>query len=401
MNFVKFCSIVLLAVIAIGGWGRAASAAEPDPALAVAVAMNEQGQLWRLSVNAGMVQVATAAAVGQPYSKLMTLTDEPQRIAQGEARPRLAVAGNGDVYVAWTQLVSATHGVVWFARYADGAKRFSPASKVAGDNPASASALAALAVAPTGRIYLAWQTAPAPPQQGRVEQGTAPDDSGIHYAISDVGGHHFQPLRKLADSACAGMALATDDQGGAIALWHHQFQDGKHDYAIASMGTDTQPTIQRASFGASSAPDQACAAPALALGGVGAAHWGWHMAWLQTGAKPGLFYARMDDAAWVASPARRFSSVALQPGHPALVSQHAANGDEHIWLAWQEQKGNGSHIQLAYSEDGGRSWQAARVVATTAGASGVPQLLVQNGRVYLDWTTAAEGEQLLPMTALP
>ena len=94
----------------------------------------------------------------------------------------------------------------------------------------------------------------------------------------------------------------------------------------------------------------------------------------------------MDGEAWVSSPAKRFGDTNQQAGHPALLSE----GDQ-IWLAWKEMTDTTSLAKLVKSNDGGRSWGEPVTIATSAGKSDYPQLLLKDAQAYLVWNTEADG----------
>jgi hypothetical protein len=48
-----------------------------------------------------------------------------------------------------------------------------------------------------------------------------------------------------------------------------------------------------------------------------------------------------------------------------------------------------------YSDDGGRSWQDAKVLASTTDKADYPQLLSKDGQAYLVWNTVKEGLRVL------
>jgi hypothetical protein len=69
---------------------------------------------------------------------------------------------------------------------------------------------------------------------------------------------------------------------------------------------------------------------------------------------------------------------------------------EHVWLAWQESNKQGANINVAMSDDGGRSWASPIVVAQTQGVADDPILFNQGEQAYLSWNTAA-GLRLLAL----
>lgn len=387
----KISKLIFLIAIFLSAkvWGHEGH--DHGPPLAISLALDMQGQLWRASVKDGFVLVdrANTQALPLKFSTPIKVNMQPQKIGtDGDARPKIAVASQGNIYVTWTQALPTPYsGYIWFSRSVDGGKTFSAPSVVHQDKAEITHRFDALTVAPSGRIYVAWVDKRDLLQAKKSKQTY--DGAAIYYAVSDDAGISFKPEQKVADSSCecCRIAMLTNDENEAILMWRHLFDGGVRDHAMAKIdGGSKSSEVHRASFG--NWKIDACPhhGPALAKGG----DWGYHMAWFDGGEKAGLFYARMDGEAWVSSPAKRFGDANQQAGHPALVSQ-----GESVWLVWKEITEQNSLIKLAQSNDGGRSWEVPQVIAKTQGKSDYPQLLLQGSGAYLGWNTDAEGLQWL------
>jgi len=354
--------------------------------LAVSVALDAHGTLWRASVKDGFVLVDKSPSVSPVvFSNQHKLNQQAQKIGtDGDARPKMAIAENGNIYVTWTQALPTPYsGYIWFSRSIDGGKTFSQPSIVHQDRAEITHRFDALAVSPSGRIYVAWVDKRDLIAAKKANQ--AYDGAAIYYAVSDDAGASFSEERKVADNSCecCRIAMLATEQGDAVMMWRHLFDGGVRDHAMAKVSPNKNSiAIHRASFG--NWKIDACPhhGPAIAKGG----DWGYHMAWFDGGDKVGLFYARMDGQAWVSSPAKRFGDANSQAGHPALLS----DGDQ-VWLAWKELTDTASEVKLAKSNDGGRSWGDSVVIAQTKGKSDYPQLLLKDGQAYLAWNTESIG----------
>lgn len=385
MKYIKLILSMTLLMVLAGNAGAHEGHDHGLP-LAVSVALDAQGNLWRASVKDGFVLVDKAPAnVPLVFSAQQKLNQQAQKIGtDGDARPKLAIAKNGNIYVTWTQALPTPYsGYIWFSRSMDGGKSFSKPNIVHQDRAEITHRFDSLSVSPSGRIYVAWVDKRDLIAAKKAKQTY--DGAAIYYAVSDDAGASFSTEHKVADSSCecCRIAMLADEQGNAVMMWRHLFDGGVRDHAMAKVGTnETTPKIHRASFG--NWKIDACPhhGPALAKGG----DWGYHMAWFDGGDKAGLFYARMDGEAWVSSPAKRFGDANSQAGHPALLSD-----GEQVWLAWKEFTDTTSLVKLAKSNDGGRSWDAPIVISQTKGKSDYPQLLLKGTQAYLAWNTEAEG----------
>ena len=388
MKVVKTIKLVLsLAILmALAGNAGAHEGHDHGPPLAVSVALDTQGNLWRVSVKDGFVlvdQSKTSSALA--FSAQQKLNSQAHKIGtDGDARPKIAIAQNGNIYVTWTQALPAPYsGYIWFSRSINGGKSFSQPSIVHQDRAEITHRFDALAVSPSGRVYVAWVDKRDLIAAKKAKQ--AYDGAAIYYAVSDDQGLSFGAEQKAVDSSCecCRIAMLANEKGDAVMMWRHLFDGGVRDHAMAKIGVNEKSTkIHRASFGQWKINACPHHGPALAKGG----DWGYHMAWFDGGDKAGLFYARMDGDAWVSSPAKRFGDANSQAGHPALIS----NGEQ-VWLAWKEMTDTASQVKLVKSDDSGRSWDSPVVISQTKGKSDYPQLLLKDGQAYLAWNSEIDG----------
>lgn len=388
MKVVKTIKLVLsLAILmALAGNAGAHEGHDHGPPLAVSVALDTQGNLWRVSVKDGFVlvdQSKTASALA--FSAQQKLNSQAHKIGtDGDARPKIAIAQNGNIYVTWTQALPAPYsGYIWFSRSINGGKSFSQPSIVHQDRAEITHRFDALAVSPSGRVFVAWVDKRDLIAAKKAKQ--AYDGAAIYYAVSDDQGLSFGAEQKAVDNSCecCRIAMLANEKGDAVMMWRHLFDGGVRDHAMAKIGVNEKSTkIHRASFGQWKINACPHHGPALAKGG----DWGYHMAWFDGGDKAGLFYARMDGDAWVSSPAKRFGDANSQAGHPALIS----NGEQ-VWLAWKEMTDTASEVKLVKSDDSGRSWDSPVVISQTKGKSDYPQLLLKDGQAYLAWNSEIDG----------
>ena len=388
MKVVKTIKLVLslATLMALAGNASAHEGHDHGPPLAVSVALDTQGNLWRVSVKDGFVLVdQSKMSSALAFSAQQKLNSQAHKIGtDGDARPKIAIAQNGNIYVTWTQALQAPYsGYIWFSRSINGGKSFSQPSIVHQDRAEITHRFDALAVSPSGRVYVAWVDKRDLIAAKKAKQ--AYDGAAIYYAVSDDQGLSFGAEQKAVDNSCecCRIAMLANEKGDAVMMWRHLFDGGVRDHAMAKIGVNEKSTkIHRASFGQWKINACPHHGPALAKGG----DWGYHMAWFDGGDKAGLFYARMDGDAWVSSPAKRFGDANSQAGHAALIS----NGEQ-VWLAWKEMTDTASQVKLVKSDDSGRSWDSPVVISQTKGKSDYPQLLLKDGQAYLAWNSEIDG----------
>jgi len=351
--------------------------------IAVSLAVDQQGNLWRASVHDGFIFVDISADKGKTFSNKVKVNNQAQRIAaKGEARPKIGLGPQGNLYLTWTEGLSKPFaGYVWFARSLDGGKHFEQSKIVHQDRAEITHRFDALNVSPDGTITVAWvdkRDLVAANEAGKSYTGAA-----IYYAVSKDNGNSFSPEKKLADYSCecCRIAMTTKPNGTVVAMWRHVFAGGERDHMIAEIPTANQvPNLKRATFGHWKIDGCPHHGGALARGGDGADWWGYHMAYFDgNDKKPGLYYSRMDGVNWVGFPPKKVGDNARQASHPALISL-----DNQVSLAWLETDAdNVKHIMGMQSIDGGKTWSDASLLLSVKGKADYPQLLNFKGAAYL------------------
>lgn len=371
----KFLLSILLCVFSMQGFAHEAHTVGSKTNLAVGVAFDAQGKLWRVSVNDGVVFVDSSMDKGNTFSKKIKVNNKPQKVAaKGEARPKIALGPKGNIYLTWTQGLKKRYaGYVWFSRSVDGGKTFEPPKIVHQDRAEITHRFDALTVSPDGTITVAWvdkRDLEAAKKAGKKYTGAA-----IYYAVSTDNGKSFLPEKKLADSSCecCRIATSTKPDGTAVAMWRHVFSNSERDHAMAEIPKEgAVVNMTRATFGHWKIDGCPHHGAALARGGEGADWWGYHMAYFDgKDKKPGLYYSRMDGEAWVTSPAKKIGDNAKQARHPAILSV-----GENVWLAWLETGSNNvKNVMIQSSSDEGKSWTDSHLLLSFKGKVDYPQLL--------------------------
>jgi hypothetical protein len=367
--------------------------------LAVSVAMDAQGAVWRVTEKDGMVMVDVSRDLAKTFSKPLAVNSAPQKIAaDGEARPKITIGPQGQVYITWTEALKQPYaGYIWFARSINQGKSFEKPFIVHQDRAEITHRFDSINLAKNGTITVSWvdkRDLIAAKAAGKSYEGAA-----IYYARSLDNGASFVAEKKLADSSCecCRIAMTNKPDGTAVAMWRHVFAGNERDHMIAEIpNSASQPAvIKRATYGRWKIDGCPHHGAALVSGGEGQDWWGYHMAWFDggndaNGQSAGLYYARMDGVAWASTPAKKFAGSKNLAGHPALLSV-----GENVYLVWRESEAKTHKILGKYSDDGGRNWSEPKLLAESTGKADYPHLVSRDKQVYLAWQTAQEGLRLI------
>ncbi|MDD1605739.1 MAG: hypothetical protein LUP96_03420, partial [Methylococcaceae bacterium] len=126
-NLLAFCWAALAFIaLNIPAYAHEEHTSPSKSMLAISVAFDAQGDLWRASVKDDFVVVDVSQDLGKSFSKPIQINLQPQKIgADGEARPKIAIGPEGNIYLTWTEaLKKPFSGYIWFARSIDQGKTF-------------------------------------------------------------------------------------------------------------------------------------------------------------------------------------------------------------------------------------------------------------------------------------
>ena len=392
-------TILLMLMLFCAQFSWAHGQAEHNAAghLAISTAFDQAGKLWRVHIKDGFVLVSHSVDLGKTFSMPVKANAEAQQVtAHAEARPKIAMGKNGEVYVTWMQSLKARFsGHIWFARSINGGKNFEKPTIVHQDRAEIGHGFEEISVAPNGDVTVLWLDARdlvAAKQAGVKRSG-----SSIYYAVSTDAGKTFAQEKRLADNSCECCRITTTSRpdGTMVAMWRHVFEGSERDHNIAEIPkVGAKPEPHRATFGHWVIDGCPHHGAALARGGEGANWWGYHMAYFDgNDKKPGLYYSRMDGVAWASSPAKKFGDNKNQAGHPAILSS-----GENVWLVWREIKEGDYSILGMFSDDGGKSWSEAKTLKSSTQKTDYPILIPHHNQAYLVWNTLQEGLQVIALS---
>ena len=359
--------------------------------LAVGASFDKKGQLWLASVKDGHVVVSHSADKGNSYSDPVVVNAQAEHVAaEGENRPKIRVADNGNIYVSYTvSLATPFAGKVRFSRSVDGGKSFAAPLTVNDNLENFTHRFDSMALGSNGQIYIAWldkRDAAAANNKGDKYSGIA-----VYYAVSDDEGLSFKPNLKAADHSCecCRIAMATDKDGYPVIAWRHIYDTNIRDHALLKLDGKMRPT--RLSFDHWNIAACPHHGPALSITAEGV----YHATWFNNAPKRhGLFYAHSEDQGQTFSEPVNFGNFEAQAAHPSVLGLGSR-----VYLSWKEFDGVSTGLYAMSSADGGKTWSAAKKWASTTDVSDSPLLIDDGHAVYLSLNTKNEGYRLLELGA--
>lgn len=261
--------------------------------LGVGAAFDAHGRLWLASAHGGHVQVRHSDDLGKSFSPPVVVNPVAETVyAAGENRPKIATGPDGRVYVQWTQQPApGWTGAIRFARSDDGGAHFSAPVTINHGPLDVTRGFDSLAVAGNGDVVVAWidgRDAAAARAAGKPYSGFA-----FYYTWSTDGGKTFAPERKVMDHSCecCRTALAVAPDGEVAAFFRGVYGDNIRDHAFAVLPTDAQPAVpQRATFSGWQVPACPDQGPGLAIDVHGVRH----AVWYEASHGPAVWYGQLD-----------------------------------------------------------------------------------------------------------
>jgi hypothetical protein len=385
----------LIAAFFVANAAVSALAGHPDPTagsndpakprtskttLAIGAGLDKDGGLWLARVENQQLLVSRSSDNGMSFSTPIVVTPEPENIlADGENRPKIAIAQDGTILVTWVQsLPQKLHAAnVRFSRSTDGGLTFSKPVTLNDDGRITSHSFGALAIDGAGRVAVSWL-------DGRDKEAAKEkneDFSGvsIYTAQSNDNGASFGANSSIHQHICECCRIGLSwTREGPVAFWRNIFGTNTRDFAVANLD---KGSVRRAT-------DDEWKIDACPHNGGGIAEDGrgqLHLVWFTNGtARQGLFYKRIDGD-WASQP-MPIGDPSAQPNHVSV----AAEGKT-ILITWREFDGRLYSAQWKYSNDGGASWSASQRLMESSGATDHPVPLIDKRKAIVVWNTAAEG----------
>lgn len=353
--------------------------------LAIGATLDAQQRIWLARVENRQLWVSVSDNSGAHFSTPVAVTREQEDIlADGENRPKIAVAANGTVLVTWTQaLPKKFSGNIRFARSIDGGKSFSAPITVNDDRSITSHRFESLAIDGQGRVAIAWLD--ARDRDAAKARGEAFAGASVYVAQSSDHGASFGANRRLAQHTCECCRTALSwSADGPVLLWRNLFDTNTRDFAWAYLDRGGVNRVSDDDWRIDACPHHG---GGIAVDGRDALH----LVWFTNGSKrQGLFYKRISGAA--ETPPLAFGSPDAQAGHPSVVAAR-----DLVLIAWREFDGKGYAAMALRSNDGGASWSAPLRLAQANGAADYPIPLTDGRRALVLWHAAQEGLRVLPV----
>ena len=169
------------------------------PSVVTSISFDQLGTLWRVREQQGFVIVDSSNDQGINFSKSINVNTELQQIGtSGDAKPKIAIGPEGNIYVTWTQTLSKPYtGYIWFAKSKDRGKTFELPQIVHKDRSEITHRFDAINVNKDGRIFVAWVDKRDSEKAKLQKKEKEYKGAALYYAVSENFGESFKIERKI------------------------------------------------------------------------------------------------------------------------------------------------------------------------------------------------------------
>ena len=368
--------------------GHGAPATGKGAELGALAAVDSHGIFWAAHKDGRHVVVSRSDDLGRSWSKPVRVTTDAEGTdTGGDARPKVAIGNQGEVYVTWTRSLRKPYtGEIRFSRSVDGGQSFSLPITVHADRQEITHRFDAISVNRNGQVFVAWidkrDSAKAGASKARDYRGAA-----VYFAVSDDSGASFRGDYRLAEHSCecCRIALSPRADGSVLALWRHVFAPNIRDHALAAMYPDGRAGgVQRATFD----DWRIDACPHHGPGLAAAPDGGYHAVWFGIRKKGNEDIAAVRYAHLLADGSPVLESVRALPDERAEHADVLAAG-QRVAVVWRSVSGVQSTLHAWLSKDGGKTFHL-QTLGKVQGDNDHPRLAQQGARMVAVWRNAKE-----------
>lgn len=356
------------------------------PTLAVGATFDKDGKLWLAEIKNQKLLVSYSDDKGKNFSVPVIVTPESENIyADGENRPKIAVAQDGTILVTWAQELSKKYsGDIRFARSTDSGKTFSSPITLNDDGLITTHRFDSLIINGIGRVAIAWLD--ARDRDEAINKGKKFTGISIYTAQSTDNGANFDTNHRFHEHVCECCRISTVwTTNGPVVFWRNIFGKNTRDFAISNLDEGEVRRVTNDEWQVDGCPHHG---GDIAIGNKDRLH----LVWFTLGkTRQGLFYKYIQNLQ-ESSPIS-IGSFTDQASHPSI----AASGEK-VLVTWREFDGNSITANIMFSNDGGITWNKQQRLADSNGAADYPVPLINNEQqMQVVWNTENEGLRILPV----
>jgi len=348
----------------------------------VTSAFAPNGDLWRLWALNSHIYFQLSKDNGETFSTINKVTIDKEKIsARNENRPKIAFDKHQGVYLSWATPKEKKYTAdVRFSYSSDYGKTFVKPVTVNNDNLLTGHSFNEMLVTDEGEISIVWLDSRLAYQlrkEGKKTNGSALYIGKANYRKNET----MFSNKKLANNTCVCCRIAMDfnNQGELAIFWRHIYGDNIREFALLtlSQNEDVVQTPHQISYDRwkiNGCPHQG---GAVSINDNNR----YHMVWFNQGdVGKGIFYAASDDQGKTLTKPLSVGMQSAQAAHP-----HMNTNGKNVDIVWTQFNGSEHELWHQGSNDNGKSFTDAVLLATAAEGSDRPFIIKKGNTSYVSW----------------
>lgn len=354
----------------------------------VTSAFAPNGDLWRLwALNEEIyVQISTDSGLTFP-SKYKVAIAKEKISARNENRPKIAFDKYQGIYLSWATPKEKKYTAdVRFSYSSDYGKTFSKPVTVNNDNLLTGHSFNEMLVTDEGDVSIVWLDGRLSYQ--RRKEGKKTNGSALYIAKANYRKNETVfSNEQLANNTCVCCRIAMDynNKGELAVFWRHIYGDNIREFALITLSQDEN--YQKAPYQISHDHWKINGCPhqggALSIDDNNR----YHMVWFNQGdLGKGIFYAASDNQGKSLSKPISVGEFSAQAAHP-----HMNTNGNNIDIVWTQFTGTEHQLWHQGSNDNGKSFTQAVLLATAYEGSDRPFVFKKGTVSYVSWHRPKQG----------
>ncbi len=348
----------------------------------VTSAFAPNGDLWRLWALDSSIYFQISKDEGKTFSESNRVGIDKEKIsARNENRPKIAFDKYQGVYLSWATPKEKKYTAdVRFSYSSDYGKTFTQPVTVNDDNLLTGHSFNEMLVTGEGDISIVWLDSRHSYQlrkQGKKTNGSALYLGKANYRKGDKNFSNEQLANNTC--VCCRIAMNYNNHGEIAVFWRHIYGDNIREFALMTLGQgdSKQSTPYQISYDRwkiNGCPHQG---GAISINENNR----YHLVWFNQGeVGKGIFYASSDDQGKSLTKPLSVGMQSAQAAHP-----HMKTNGNRIDIVWTQFTGTEHELWHQYSNDNGKSFTQAAVIAKAFNGSDRPFIITKDNVSYVSW----------------
>ncbi len=348
----------------------------------VTSAFAPNGDLWRLWALDSSIYFQISKDEGKTFSEFNRIGIDKEKIsARNENRPKIAFDKYQGVYLSWATPKKKKYTAdVRFSYSSDYGKTFTQPVTVNDDNLLTGHSFNEMLVTEEGDISIVWLDSRHSYQLRK--QGKKTNGSALYLGKANYRkGEKTFSNEQLANNTCVccRIAMNFNNNGELAVFWRHIYGDNIREFALMTLaqGDRKQQAPYQISFDRwkiNGCPHQG---GAISINENNR----YHLVWFNQGeVGKGIFYASSDDQGKTLSKPVSVGMQSAQAAHP-----HMKTNGTRVDIVWTQFTGTEHELWHQYSNDNGKSFKQAVMIAKAFNGSDRPFILTKNNVSYVSW----------------